>query len=189
MASEPLKSKLVALNGSFYLWPARDPRATYTVLWYHIVETDSCLKVDILLPGVLDIPAISFTNFDFDNASGLPCAPLSLVLLLKLQAWVHHGESPDVRYRIKQPTDAQDIKELLQVARTRRLKPRTESFLPNSFISLAESRVEKFVEQYPRTRVEWVAVGFVVPEENRRSEQARMRFTANVVTRSGRVGR
>lgn len=190
MGQEDLKSQLVALNSRFYLWPARDPSATYKVLWYHILETDSCLKVDILLPGAMDIPNIPVSKFEFDDHHSLPCAPLSLVLLLKLQAWIHHGESPDVRYRIKQPTDAQDIRELSRVARARRLKPRTESYLPRSFVKRAESRVALLVEQYPSRRSSWVKLGFDVAEASERVVVGvQVRPSASVYARSPGIQR
>ncbi|KAF8515170.1 hypothetical protein JB92DRAFT_80301 [Gautieria morchelliformis] len=161
---EALKSRLVELNPKFYLVPSRNPRATYKVLWYHISETDSCLKVDILLPGVLDIPDVPLPDIDRNNNSGLPCAPLSHLLLLKLQGWIHHGESALLRDRLKQPQDVRDVDELLVIAVRRGLKPREEGYLPQSFIRRAELRVEKYVNAYPASRANWIALGFVLPE-------------------------
>lgn len=153
------------MNSRLYLIAARDPRATYKVLWYCSAENDARLKVDLLLPGAMDIPAIPAHTFDFNNVLNLACAPLSLVLLLKLQAWIQHGEAVETRYRMKQPTDAQDIQQLLVIARRKRIQPRSESYLPSTFIYHAESRAEKFVLSWMGTKEIWTELGFVFPEE------------------------
>lgn len=160
---ENLKAKLVEINHKFYLVPSRDPRATYQVLWYHITETDSCIKVDILFPGVLDIPDVPLSLIDHNNIYNLPCTPLSHLLLLKLQGWIHHGESTAQRYRQKQPQDEQDINELLAIACLRGLRPREERYLPRSFILRAELRVQKYVRACPSSERSWRALGFVLP--------------------------
>jgi hypothetical protein len=154
--------------------------ATYKVLWYHIIETDSCLKVDILLPGVLDIPDVPLSNIDRNNSSLLPCAPLSHLLLLKLQGWIHHGESALQRDRRKQPQDVRDVNGLLAIAVRRSLKPREEPYLPQTFIRRAENRVEKYVDAYPASRASWIALGFVLPEG-----RPRYANTGNLVARIG----
>jgi hypothetical protein len=168
-SEEGLKSKVIELNPRFYRIAARDPSATYTVLWYRIADNGARLKVDLMLPGAMNIPVIPVHTFDTNNLLNLACAPLSLVLLLKLQAWVQHGEADEARYYMKQPTDAQDILELLSVARQKRIQPRSESYFPNLFVSRAESRAEKYVSRYPGTKASWMDLGFVFTGGNNRS--------------------
>ncbi|RDB22047.1 hypothetical protein Hypma_011140 [Hypsizygus marmoreus] len=158
---EALKSKLVALNSNFYLIDSRDPTATYRVLWYLLTDTDSCVKVDLLFPGVLDIPSIPGSSITRANAYHLPCAPLSLVLLLKLQAWNHHSEALEYRYRAKQPTDARDIEALLPIASKMGLQLRSDAVLPQSFVSKSIARAEKFMRVVPSSRAFWEKLGMV----------------------------
>jgi hypothetical protein len=162
-SQESLKMRLVELNPRFYTVPSRNPRATYTVLWYHITESDSCLKVDILLPGDLDIPDVPLSEIDRTNIHELPCAPMSHLLLLKLQGWIHHGESLAERYRRKQPQDERDVNGMLVIARMKGLKPRDETYLPQSFIRRAEGRVRDYVNSCPSSMDDWAALGFAVP--------------------------
>ncbi|KAF8575829.1 hypothetical protein K439DRAFT_1397847 [Ramaria rubella] len=158
--TEALKRQLVALEPHFYLVDARKRTATYKVLWYHIQETDSRIKVDLLMPGDLDIPAVPLSVIDRSHSSGLPSAPLSHVLLLKLQGWIHHGDAVELRYRRKQPIDVQDVSALLVIARLRGVQPRSESYLPEAFISRAALRVIKYVHSNPNSKEAWKAVGF-----------------------------
>jgi len=145
LGQEALKSKLVSVNSSFYLVAARNPLALYKVLWYHLSDTDSTVKVDLLFPGILNIPSIPSSAITSSNAHNLPCAPFSLVLLLKVQAWIHHGDAPEHWYRAKQPTDQRDIEALLPLAVKKDVKPRSDGFLPQSFITDAARNVGRFV--------------------------------------------
>ena len=161
MDQEGLKRRLALLNSKFYLVNARDPHAAYKVLWY-LTDTGSRIKIDLLFPGVLDIPAIPTSCITRTNIFSLPCAPFSLVLLLKLQAWVHHGESLSPRYYVKKPIDARDIDALLPIASRMGLKPRTEKFLPESFVKKSELRVKKYGQEVPTSVKQWIALGYDV---------------------------
>lgn len=159
LSQEEIKARLVQNNPRFYLVNPRSSFATYKVLWYYIVETNSCLKVDILLPGVLNIPSIPVSSITRRNADGLPCAPFSLVLLLKLQAWAHHGEAMEWRFRVKQPTDERDIDELLVEAVKRKIAPSSDAFFPSSFLDVSRARVLKYNAQNPNSKSYWKAIG------------------------------
>lgn len=52
----------------------------------------------------------------FSRSAKYPLMPFLPLLLLKLQAWQDHGESAKLFMRDKQPTDVQDILELLRLA-------------------------------------------------------------------------
>ncbi|KIJ31453.1 hypothetical protein M422DRAFT_234553 [Sphaerobolus stellatus SS14] len=164
-AQEDLKRRLTETNSCFYLIPSRTPGATWKVLWYYIKETQSCCKVDILFPGTMDFPDIPVSVIDRSNPYAVPCVPLSALLLLKLQGWIHHGEAVEFRYRSKQPNDAKDIKELLVIARRQHIRPRTEVYLLSTFISEADSRVKTFVTKHPSSRDDWTTLGFSLPED------------------------
>jgi len=174
---EQLKRQVVNLNPRFYLIDARDPRATYKVLWYRISDTSSTysslssyshkytvkIKVDLLLPGVMDIPL--FPSSKITQINGLPAAPLVLVLLLKLQAWSQHRASIESRFVAKQYTDHSDIKTLLPIAIRRGVivLPQRDRYLSQDMIRNAESRVAEHVRAYPNCRNDWSRLGFTLP--------------------------
>lgn len=160
MGQEELKRQVVAANPLFYTVPAKTPGATYVVLWYR--NYSSRCKVDLLFPGDMDIPSVPITSIEYPE-QGKPCAPFTLVFLLKLQVWAQHRDSKVERFRIKSSTDALDLRTMLPIAHTRGLSiRRAESYLPPSFVASAVSRVKRFVGEWPETRDEWRALGFNV---------------------------
>ncbi|KIK55979.1 hypothetical protein GYMLUDRAFT_99387 [Collybiopsis luxurians FD-317 M1] len=129
---EDLKRRIVSYDPRFYLIASKDPYATYRVLWFRLYGIRRACKVDILLPGIMNIPSVSpqriyrIKNHPSWNVSGhrsyyssltvdYPLMPFLPLLLLKLQAWQDHGESSKAHMRLKQPTDVQDIRELLEL--------------------------------------------------------------------------
>jgi hypothetical protein len=156
---ESLKRTLVRRNSNFFLVPSRDPLATYQVLWYR-GALNSRIKVDILLPGVMNIPAISPSRIV--HRERLPVAPLSLVFLLKLQAWSQHGASSETRFRLKQPMDEADIRQLLPILERDGIKPDEDVSLPASFRRAAAERVQEYVRRCPNSVVTWRRIGYKV---------------------------
>lgn len=158
---EELKALLVSYDSSFHLVPAKNPLNTYKVLWYRLSPYRSC-KVDVLQPGVMNIPVISPDDIVWKN--NLPLMPFSIILLLKLQAWTDHQTAGQSYLRMKQYTDSADIKRLLPIAITKGTQPRSDPLLPSSFISAAETRVRQFVTSFPDTHSQWTALGFEAPK-------------------------
>lgn len=154
---EELKRRLVQMNRKFYLIAAKTPNATYKVLWYRIGYRTN-IKVDVLLPGALDI--CSVPSHSIDRAGGLPCVPLSHLLLYKLQGWVHHGESLRTIDRLKMPNDVRDIEAILRVIVGRNIKPFEEAYFDEGFISRSIFRISKFVFEHPETRPQWRDIGY-----------------------------
>ncbi|KAF9652691.1 hypothetical protein BDM02DRAFT_2565348 [Thelephora ganbajun] len=158
---EELKRRVVATNPSFYLVPSKTPGATYKVLWYRNYSARRC-KVDLLLPGVMNIPPVRITDIAFPEP-GKPCAPFALVFLLKLQAWIQHRDSEEMRFRIKASTDASDLRRMLPVARTKGFSIQREAYyLPPLLVAPAAVRVKRFVQEWPETLRQWRALGFSV---------------------------
>nr|GAT54553.1 predicted protein [Mycena chlorophos] len=88
-----LKVILTIQDTNFYTVPSKDPRATYRVLWYRLGLRRSC-KVDVLLPGVMNIPSVPTKRIVREKQRGdLPLMPFLPLLLLKFQAWQDHGEA------------------------------------------------------------------------------------------------
>jgi len=110
----------------------------------------------------MDIPEFSASDIDWSNRHRLPCCPLSALLLLKLQGWIHHSEEEEARFRAKQVADVRDINELLVIACRKQIQPREESYLDGEFIlSAAEERLEAYLEEYPHTHDRWEQLGLM----------------------------
>jgi len=160
---EEVKRRVVAANPSFYLVPGKTPGATYKVLWYRSFYARGRCKVDLLLPGIMNIPPVPIARIDYPTQLGKPCAPFALVFLLKLQAWMDHRESEELRFRLKASTDALDIRTMLPIARAKGFSiKRKEGYLPSLFVASAQLRVRSFVREWPETRDGWRALGFSV---------------------------
>ncbi|KAG5636239.1 hypothetical protein H0H81_008669 [Sphagnurus paluster] len=166
---EALKQRLVALDAGFYLIAARSPLATYKVLWYRLPVTDSRVKVDLLFPGVMNIPVIPPTRIitpstdAYANRDKLRCAPPALVLLLKLQAWQDHRDAFESRFWGKQYVDADDLMALLPVvcAMGVDLRKEMEMEMLGALLALSLPRVERFMLQVPSSRAYWETLGLV----------------------------
>ncbi|CAE6500461.1 unnamed protein product [Rhizoctonia solani] len=150
---EQLKRILVNANPKFYLIAARDPSATYKVLWY---RTDSGVrvKVDLLQPGIMSIPNFPPDLIQYKRylTYRIPVAPFGLVLLLKLQAWEQHKQSLESRYYMKHHTDAWDINYLLPLAITAGV---VCDYLPSEFRREARRRVRSYVQSHPSSKEHW----------------------------------
>lgn len=159
---ERLKQLLVCADSDFYTVAAKDPLATYRVLWCRLpgssVHWRRC-KVDILVPGVMNIPDIP--RADALTISGLPVMPLVLLLCLKLQSWADHRAA--VRYYLvqKQHDDVRDIGELLVIMESRgtRFNGAALRRLPPTLADATIQRLREFVSMYPSSRAKWQAVG------------------------------
>ncbi|KDQ19265.1 hypothetical protein BOTBODRAFT_102682 [Botryobasidium botryosum FD-172 SS1] len=159
-SQEVIKARLVVQDSDFYLVPSKKLFATYKVLWYRLSPYKSC-KVDLLQPGIMNIPDIS--TIHIRHIAGLPLMPFSIVLLLKLQAWTDHQIATESHLRMKQYTDSADIDRLLPLACGRNMKPCEEAYIPESFISAAKDRVRQYVTRFPTSAEHWRALGFDVP--------------------------
>ncbi|KAK0430472.1 hypothetical protein EV421DRAFT_283233 [Armillaria borealis] len=159
---EELKRRVVAANTSFYLIASKDPYATYKVLWYRLPGYRRSCKVDLLFPGIMNIPPVPSNSIVHrrhpSDYQTLPLMPFIPLLLLKLQAWMDHGESPKYYMNAKQPTDVRDITELLNIFVTAGNLGELGSWIPESFLKAGRSRRREFVKLYPHTANHWSRV-------------------------------
>jgi hypothetical protein len=87
---EDIKEQICEADDRFYLKQGR--QGDYKVLHWRIDDDDEPdFKIDILLPGTLDLPDVS-PNYII-KIQRLPCAPLVLLLLHKLKAWDNRRRS------------------------------------------------------------------------------------------------
>lgn len=179
---EHIKRRLTNADSSFFLVPSKKVGATYKVLWYKKQQTAyeylsygsygmtpstfDAIKVDILLPGVMDIPSFPASDIQRSNSRYLPAAPLALVLLLKLQAWSQHRAALQSYYYREQYKDSMDLDALVPIAAQKGIKPPTDTSLPQSFRTMAEKRVKEYLTAYPEspTRDGWRSMGYSVPD-------------------------
>ncbi|KAH9919569.1 uncharacterized protein B0H18DRAFT_879914 [Fomitopsis serialis] len=165
--TERLKRLLPQANSSFYLVDAKDPAATYKVLWYKLPrirgEAERRCKVDILIPGLvttLNIPPVPPAYIE--SRDGIPVLPILPLLLLKLQGWDDHRNHTEGYMRAKQGSDVKDIRELLDIARRVGAELRNENvqWLPYEHIRKAQDRLFEYTRRFPKTGPFWESMGF-----------------------------
>jgi hypothetical protein len=159
---------LAEASPRFYLIDSRKPGATYKVLWYHPHGQGSnrrpaAVKIDILLPGVISIPEFNPSRIKSRNEYQLPIAPLSLVLLHKLQGWFIRSHSREPYQYEKHWKDIFDVARLLPIATREGVKV-TDSVLPKKLVKKAGKWVNDFIMKYPElsTASHWREMGFVL---------------------------
>lgn len=169
---ETIKRMLTGANPGFYTVAAKTIGATYRVLWYHplgwsLTPRIGSVKVDILLPGIMDIPSFSAAHIDTSNSRRLPAAPFSIVLLLKLQAWSQHRTAFKTYLYRKHYTDKSDLETLVPLAAAKGVRI-SEAVLPSSFVEAAKNRVLDYVGRYPASSSisEWRTIGFSLPQQS-----------------------
>ena len=147
---------------SFYLIASRDPRATYKVLWHQMSNESSTsrrysmsrCKVDLLQPGIMNIPDIP-TQY-VKTIRELPVMPLPLLLFMKLQAWTDHRDSPKDYMRPKQVDDLRDIRQLLDILRQRGEGVcNVMGWLPKEFVDATLSRVTQHAVRVSGALAQW----------------------------------
>ncbi|KAF7975529.1 hypothetical protein HWV62_9353 [Athelia sp. TMB] len=164
---EEIKRRIVAADPAFFLVASTNALNHYKILWYNLGTPGSlglrACKIDILVPGIMSIPAISQRRFAVFKSGGKilgvpPAMPILPLILLKLQAWSDHRSSRYADKIFKQYADARDIEELLVVCLGRmkeRLKGTTALKLPASFVEAGKRRIREFSLYYPNTQTQW----------------------------------
>ncbi|KLO18393.1 hypothetical protein SCHPADRAFT_819913 [Schizopora paradoxa] len=192
---EAIKRQLAAKDPRFYLVEPKTYGATYKVLWFRLSQMRSC-KVDVLLPGILNIPNVGYENvvqlsiqlklrgttprFVYDTSPSTtttinrtyPLMPLSVVLLLKLQGWADHRVALMTYMRRKVHSDIRDINKLVVAAKAAGVKPAEENFVPKDFLEEAKKRVRAYVVQQAQTASSWRELGLFEGDVKPPSEEA-----------------
>jgi len=163
--AEAIKRQLCEEDNRFYTVRAKNPANRWRVLYW---RTDSDepgfegFKIDILIPGVLDLPYIHPQYIiEIDK---LPCAPLHLLLLHKLQGWDNRRCSRRPDFLAKLPGDVRNISDLLLIANRLGLnitKPRP--YITDSFRNISYARVTEFSRRHPEYIPLWMGLGLSNP--------------------------
>ncbi|KAG6908910.1 hypothetical protein DXG01_002791 [Tephrocybe rancida] len=166
---EEIKSKVIdRFPDNFFLKPARDPSATYRILYYRpsadTISRNEIIKIDILLPGVMNLPSLQLWQVVI--RAGLPVVPYSVLLMQKLQGWDDHRNSADDRHRKKAPDDTKDVLWLLESSdalmnTSSQLQAWSDrSLFSESFENLSRTRVNLFCVVFPASSEKWRKLGF-----------------------------
>lgn len=166
-STEYLKQLLATkASRTFYLRPAKTAGATYKVLFAHLKSRGSfrrSCKVDVLIPGVLNIPFVD--DHRIVHINNFPVMPLAALLLLKLQGWSDHRASARTDMQQKQYVDVRDVNQLLQIAVDKGVDIRTETWLPQSFVEAGQEMLSRYLNALrPRSAHQWKSIGFDVPD-------------------------
>ncbi|KAJ7194728.1 hypothetical protein GGX14DRAFT_475850 [Mycena pura] len=170
MDAQALKRLIVASAPQYYyLKNARDPAATYRILWFRSSSGREC-KVDILVPGTtgMYLPTIPPARIHWTR--NLPLAPFPFVLLHKLKAWAENRVAPETYKRVRQATDAADVHRLLEITpHIRELQKNpawwTDEELFDAHLQMhSVIHVRQYCAEFPERAELWRALGFDVPE-------------------------
>ncbi|GJE93054.1 hypothetical protein PsYK624_092130 [Phanerochaete sordida] len=166
LSTENIKA-LVARTPGFYLRPSKKPGETYKILYHRLQPTvlydrRSC-KVDILVPGIMNIPMVSRERIVMRQ--GLPVLPLLVLLLLKLQGWSDHRASTRSDMQQKQYVDIRDINQLVAIAARSGEHLSQASWVPEALLDQGHQHLSLFLRIVrPAETQHWLNLGFDVPE-------------------------
>ena len=140
-------------NSCFYRVPSKVIGATHQVLWYHpngrgFSTHRSAIKIDVLLPGIMELPSFDPSYIYHGNDYRLPTAPLSLVLLHKVRGWSKRINSTEEYHYKKHWKDASDVAYLAAFA-ARMGVTINEKVLPKDFIDSSIKWVNEFTTECP----------------------------------------
>ncbi|KAI0760885.1 hypothetical protein BD413DRAFT_593939 [Trametes elegans] len=161
---------LVSADRKFYLVRSRNPRATYRVLWYRLPGWNKRCKVDILIPGILNVPNVPPAHIRMVTRGSyhLPVMPPIPQLLLKLQGWTDHRASTRLDMRMKQYLDVRDIDALLEImcGKGLRIDDTDAAWVPQTMIAAALDTVRTYVViASPASMYNWRKLGFDISAE------------------------
>jgi hypothetical protein len=160
---ERLKARITSRNNRFFVTHTRNP---WTILWYGLSPTSPrsvhrC-KVDVLVPGLLDIPQIPLGRIvHTTDVPGVRMMPLLVVILLKLRGWNDHRNDKYLDKRQKALVDVRDIDQLLNIAVGKRCWLGDEEWVPGELREKAAVWLRSYVLMYPGTKERWEKIGLM----------------------------
>ncbi|GJE86854.1 hypothetical protein PsYK624_029370 [Phanerochaete sordida] len=158
--SEELKRLLVSCGTDFTLENAWNPKKTYKIVFYHTPLLPEPLKIDLLVPGDLNIPLLPYEAFVHLNILKalpaadytLPCMPLLPLIILKLQAWNN----------LRNDKQRKDLSGLLRIAPYHSVHVAFGAKLPEAFMQLLTDLAPNFVEVVPESKNQWRKIGLML---------------------------
>ncbi|KAI4294719.1 hypothetical protein K525DRAFT_211966, partial [Schizophyllum commune Loenen D] len=146
----------------FFSKPGRAPGASYRVLYYGSPRIRSwSIKVDILLPGILHLPALPEERIVW--IAGFPVIPFPLLLLHKLQAYDDHINAEAQHHFVQWQKDRDDIEALLDLRGYIEEWPwHDQAVFSEEYLALSSRRVTDFAAKFTYSRAAWEELGFDV---------------------------
>jgi len=164
--SEDIKEIIVRADARYYLERSKKREATHRILYCRLPgwATDDTrrVKVDILVPPVLNLPAIN--GYETTYFNNIPAMPIFDLLVMKTQGWWDHSNSNRADFRAKKSADVSDIFALLETAKQEDVWYSDEADEDRhtwEFMSHALTLAKRFVHVYGRCG-QWRSIGFAV---------------------------
>ncbi|KAF8489443.1 hypothetical protein F5888DRAFT_1951807 [Russula emetica] len=164
--AEDIKETIVGADDRYYLKRSRKRGATHRILYCRLPgwATDNTrrVKVDILVPPTLNLPAISASETYL--IKDIPVMPIFDLLVMKTQGWWDHRDHDRAGYRTKQSHDVSDIFALLKQAKYVKVSyvnKANEDRHSREFMNHARFLVNRFVRVHGGAQ-QWRALGFPV---------------------------
>lgn len=162
MDTQIIKERIVSMSHRFFLVSSANPHNTYQVLWCTLASDPrwprSC-KVDILTPGILNIPWIPYNRINLNlRFPDIPLIQLFPLLFLKLQGWTDRRDSGKWS---KMQNDLRDITAILNLLVLDRTRNNLLEWLPDWFVQGALRRVAEHVSAFPQYAIYWSALGIL----------------------------
>ncbi|KAF8489445.1 hypothetical protein F5888DRAFT_1622016, partial [Russula emetica] len=163
---EDIKETIERADNRYYLKQSGKRGETYHILYCRLPgwATDNTrrVKVDILVPPTLNIPAINADETYL--IKDIPVMPIFDLLVMKTQGWWDHRDHDRAGYRTKQSHDVSDIFALLKHAKYVKVSyvnEANEDRHSREFMNRACFLVNRFVRVHGEAQ-QWRALGFPV---------------------------
>ncbi|KAF8991009.1 hypothetical protein BDQ17DRAFT_1255301, partial [Cyathus striatus] len=196
LTTEQIKDLIVASDTRFFLKMPKDPRNTYRILWFRhpterktggINKKAEC-KVDILIPGIMNLPDLGEKTPHHRHryfGGDAPRPPIPIILLQKLQGWSDHRVASEPYKMEKQAQDAEDVKCLLELqhemsclvsssplSSSSRNVWSNSTWFPEELQVVNGRRVRLYCYYFPEMSGQWARLGFeVMPREGEVEEE------------------
>lgn len=162
-----LKQLILRANSrNFFLKMPRDPQAEYRILYFRQYHLGPECKVDILTPGIMNLPIVAPQKIVW--VLEIPLVPFSLLLLHKLQGWHDHHIAEEKHKNHKQQQDAGDLRRMMAFrghidALCKASEPwGDEELFSDEFLRVTRERVETYCKAFPGRVEDWIQLGFEV---------------------------
>jgi hypothetical protein len=166
--AEDIKETIAQADGRYYLEQSKIPGKTYQILYCRLpcwfFEGPRRAKVDILVPPILNFPAISVSETIF--IYNIPVMPIFDLLVMKTQGWRDRYFSSRNDHRAKENADVSQIFALLEVAEQQNVSyvlEADEDRHSPEFMNHADILASEFVLVYGKARP-WRALRFPLYE-------------------------
>lgn len=160
--AEQIKEEILRSSPEFSLADLATLSATYRVCWFTFPISERRCRVDILLPGMIQLPELPPSCVVSAPHTAIPIMPLLPTLLHKCLAWEYHRGIQTEHYVMKTANDSREILELLpEAATSSECTAQSGSWLPAWFTENSRNSITSFVAEHPDSAASWVGMGYI----------------------------